>query len=71
MPIHDRIKQRRHVLGISLETLADRLRPYWPTVTRGALSRIENGDRAVPVERLRAFAKALECEPTDLLDPLP
>lgn len=37
-------------------------------VTQGAISNLENGKRALTVEWMRAFARALGCAPADLLD---
>lgn len=70
MPAHSRVQDRRNNLGLSLDQLAERLRPFWPKISAAYLSKIENGKRPLPVDKLKAFAIALECTEADLLDPL-
>lgn len=69
MPSHQLIKARRQALGLSLEDLAERLRPDW-SVDKSLLSRLENGHRSINIEELRWIAKALECQPADLIEPI-
>lgn len=70
MPTHQRIRTRREELNLSLEQLAERLRPYWPRIDPSALSKIERGRRTLAADKLPMFAKVLECRPEELLDPL-
>ena len=69
MPASDRIRERRHAIGLSLDDLVERLRHAWPSVNKGTLSKIENGQRKLLADELPMFAVALECEPSDLVDP--
>lgn len=70
MPSHELIRARRRALGLSLEDLAGRLRADWPNVDKPVLSRLENGKRGITIEELRWIAKALNCQPADLIEPL-
>jgi hypothetical protein len=75
MPTYSRIRERRHALGLSQEDLATRLRAILPIhhrrmFNKSVVSVIESGLRELYVDELPYFAKALECSPLDLLDPL-
>lgn len=71
MPTHVRIQEWRKKRGLSLAKLADLLHPYLPGLSKGDLSYIENGKRAVKADEVPIFAKVLECRPADLLDDVP
>jgi transcriptional regulator with XRE-family HTH domain len=68
MPSYQRIKQRREAVGLSLFELAELMRPNWPGITKGTLSKIENNHRTVKADELPLFAKALDCRLEDLVD---
>ena len=55
------VSERRRLLGISQETLAERV-----GISQESLSRMEKGVIAPRFERLRLFADALECSLPDL-----
>ena len=55
------ISERRRLLGISQETLAERI-----GISQESLSRMEKGFIAPRFERLQLFADALECSIPDL-----
>lgn len=73
MPIHHSIRSRRRELGLTQEDLAARMEQYLPTIqwTWVTISKIERGLRRVKAEEIAAFARALECRVTTLLDPIP
>lgn len=60
------IAERRKKAGLSQPELADRL-----GVTPETISRMESGKITLSVERIREFAEILQCEPSDLLRPIP
>ena len=55
------VSERRKLLGISQETLAERV-----DISQESLSRMEKGFIAPRFERLQLFADALECSIPDL-----
>ena len=55
------VSERRKMLGISQEVLAERV-----GISQESLSRMEKGFIAPRFERLRLFADALECSISDL-----
>lgn len=55
------ISDRRKILGLTQEEVADRLQ-----ITAAALSRIESGRTAPKFSRLRDIAEALGCATSDL-----
>ena len=57
------IKQRRLELGLTQTDLAKRLGYN----SRVAVCRVENGKEDLSTERVRKFAKALNCTPADLM----
>ena len=57
-----RIRVRRTELELSQWDLANAL-----GLSQGQISHIENGARSVSLETLEAVARALQCEPADLL----
>ena len=62
------VRARRTDLGLSLAELAAKLADLGRTALRvPALSKIENGHRAVTVDDLAALAAALLTTPADLL----
>lgn len=63
MKLGQRIKARREELGLSQQELADRM----GYKTRNAIYNFEQKDN-MKLSLLGKFAKALECEPADLLD---
>lgn len=71
MSANQRIKERRKELQISIEELADRMRPIWRTITAGMISKTENGERRVTLDEGRLWAHFLDCSLDDLADPLP
>jgi transcriptional regulator with XRE-family HTH domain len=63
------VRKRREALGLAQEELARASR-----LTAAALSRIENaqgGSRGVGLARIERLARALRCQPGDLLTPSP
>lgn len=71
MSAHDRIKARRRVTRLSQEKVAERLRPYWPGITKGMVSKTENDKRPILFDEGPLWAMALDCDVNELLDPLP
>ena len=71
MPAHEKIRQRRRALGLTLQELSTLLRPYLPGLSKGDLSYIENGKRNVLADEIPIFARVLQCRPEDLLDSSP
>lgn len=63
MTIFERIKNRRLELNMSQEELA--LKTGYKT--KGAISRIENGNRDINQSQIELFAKALDVSPEYLL----
>ena len=63
MKVGTLIKQRRLELGLSQKELAERC----GYADRSAISRIESGDRDIPVKQLKKIAAALGMEPEDLV----
>lgn len=49
--------------GLTQIDLADRT-----GVTQSAISQIENGEVSMTIQWMKAFARALDCAPADLLD---
>lgn len=60
------VRRWRLEAGITQEALADAV-----GLTRTSIVNIERGRQAVSVDRLPAFAVALNVQVTDLFDPLP
>ncbi|RQZ58130.1 XRE family transcriptional regulator [Burkholderia cepacia] len=60
MTIHQRIKERREALGLSMEALGERVGVVWQTVQQWER---ENGGTAPKRERLQKVADALETTP--------
>lgn len=58
------IRSRRMILGISQESLSEIL-----DVHRNTISLLETGKRGISLELLAAIAKALNCQPYELLIP--
>lgn len=56
MNIGDRIKERRLDLGMTQEELADKV----GFKTRASVSRLEGGDRNIPLSKLKKLAEVLE-----------
>lgn len=56
MNIGERIKERRLELGMTQEELADKV----GFKTRASVSRLEGGDRNIPLSKLRKLAEVLE-----------
>lgn len=70
MSVGKRIKERREALGLSQTDLA-RLTGY---ADKTGISKIETGDRCLNVEKIRAFAEALDVSIFYLIgepDPVP
>ena len=63
MKVGTLIKQRRMELGLSQKELAERC----GYADRSAISRIESGERDIPVRQLKKIAEALGMEAEDLL----
>ena len=64
MTVGDKIRERRIELGLSQQKLAD-LTGY---KTRGAINRIESGERHPNPDRLPILCKVLELDLNDLYD---
>lgn len=62
VPLQNRLRARRLELGLTLEDVAERAHMSLISVQRK-----ETGERQLKVRELEALAKALECEPEDLL----
>lgn len=60
------IAERRKRAGLSQPDLAEKL-----DVTPETISRMESGKITLSVERIKEFADILQCEPADLLRPIP
>ena len=56
MNINDRIRERRFELGMTQEELAEKM----GFKTRASVSRLEGGDRNIPLSKLRKLAEVLE-----------
>ena len=56
MNIGERVKERRLELGMTQEELADKV----GFKTRASVSRLEGGDRNIPLSKLRKLAEVLE-----------
>ena len=56
MNINDRIRERRFELGMTQEELAEKM----GFKTRASVSRLEGGDRNIPLSKLKKLAGALE-----------
>lgn len=63
MKVGTLIKQRRMELGLSQKELAERC----GYASRSAISRIESGERDIPVRQLKKIAAALGMETEDLV----
>lgn len=63
MTVADRIKIRRIELGLSQDELAKRM----GYSTKSAVSRTENAGDNIGQKRINAFAKALNCSPSELM----
>lgn len=63
MTVGDRIKQKRIELGLSQDELATKM----GYSSKSAVSRTENSGDDVGRKRVVAFAKALGCEPSELM----
>lgn len=57
--IHDRIRRRREQLGITQDTLAQKL----GYKSRSSVNKIESGENDIPRSRIQAFADVLETTP--------
>ncbi len=60
------IAERRKNAGLSQPDLAEQL-----DLTPETISRMESGKITLSVERIKEFADIFQCEPADLLRPLP
>ena len=60
--IGDNIQYFRGVRGVSLRELADR-----SGLRQDYISKIERGERTVEVDEFFRIARALDCQPTELL----
>lgn len=58
-----RIRQLRHVAGLSQEALADRAR-----LDRSYVGSVERGERNISLENIEKLSNALGCTPSELLD---
>ena len=63
--IGSNIRTRRLQRGLTLAQLADQM--FSAPERQSYISLVENGRTVIDVERLEEFAKALECQPSDLL----
>ena len=59
----NKVKSARNNLGISQEELANRV----GYKTKGSIARIENGERDLPIDKLKLLAKALNTTPEYLV----
>lgn len=59
----NKVKSARNNLGISQEELANRI----GYKTKGSIARIENGERDLPIDKLKLLAKALNTTPEYLV----
>jgi len=57
------IKNRREELGLSQTELAQRVGYQ----DKSTIAKIESGQRGFPVNKVKAFAKALQLQPVDLI----
>jgi transcriptional regulator with XRE-family HTH domain len=71
MPSRERIRQRREAAELSLEDVAVALREYMPTYSKQTVWKTEVGLRKLPADELPYYAKVLNCQVSDLLDPVP
>lgn len=63
MDVGRRIKERREALGMSQEELAKKV----GYTSRTTINKIENGANNLRQTKIAEFAKALNCEPADLM----
>lgn len=61
----DRIKQRRHDIGLSQEALANKA-----GINRTYIGSLETGERNPSLDTVARLAKALECDVADLVSGL-
>lgn len=66
----EEISRRRRAMGITAQQLADRIAAGGGKLSRQAISKVENHDRAVAIEELLHLARALEVPPILLLFPV-
>lgn len=59
------IKIRRHIIGISQQQLADRVR-----MSRGSVANIEVGRQRILLHDIETFSRALRCKPIELVSRL-
>lgn len=71
MPAHEHIKAKRRSKGLSQKDVAERLRPFWPNVTKGMVSKTETDQRPILIDEGPLWAAALECKVDDLVDQVP
>lgn len=71
MPAYQNIKAKRRGKKLSQDDVAERLRSYWPNITKGMVSKTESNQRAIPIDEGPLWAAALGCSVNDLVDPLP
>ena len=58
----NRVKDIRKKKGLTQQELADRL-----SLSQAQVARLESGSSDMTLEQMRSFAKALNCEPWELL----
>lgn len=58
----DRMRERRHKLGISQEQAAERIGMHW-----SAYSRLERGQRNMRLDTILRIAEGLETDPGELV----
>jgi transcriptional regulator with XRE-family HTH domain len=61
------VRREREAAGMSLDVLAERMRPLWPKVSKGYLSNIESGRRRPSLAKLYLVAMTLGVEISRLL----
>lgn len=61
--LYKNIKSRRETLGLSQETLAQKV----GYTSRSSIAKIENGEVDIPLSKIIAFAKSLHCTPMELM----
>ena len=67
MSVGENVRWRRTALGLSQTELARRIRVHRKAPNRSYVCRLEQGKVDVPISVIRSLAKALKCQPWQLV----